>query len=122
MPSSSSGVFSAKAGMEVAKVTRYRMPAVRASERSWFMGVPPGGVRRTPDGDEHRCTMYTTARGRMDVPPQRRRATPLDRSTVLAEAISVADEGGLAAVSMRALSARLGVVPMALYKHVSDRE
>lgn len=56
------------------------------------------------------------------MPPQRRRATPLDRSTVLAEAISVADEGGLAAVSMRALSARLGVVPMALYKHVSDRE
>jgi AcrR family transcriptional regulator len=53
---------------------------------------------------------------------QRARATRLDRGTVVAEAIALADEGGLAAVSMRALSARLGVVPMALYKHVADRE
>lgn len=54
--------------------------------------------------------------------PQRGRATPLDRGTVVAEAIALADEGGLGAVSMRALAARLGVVPMALYKHVADRE
>lgn len=50
------------------------------------------------------------------------RSAPLDRAAVLAEAIAFADESGLAALSMRALSARLGVVPMALYKHVADRE
>ena len=54
--------------------------------------------------------------------PRGGRATPLDRSTVLAEAVALADEGGLPAISMRALAARLGVVPMALYKHVADRE
>ncbi|MDL9978235.1 TetR/AcrR family transcriptional regulator [Microbacterium sp. ASV49] len=55
------------------------------------------------------------------MPPKQGRATPLDRTAVLAEAVVLADEGGLAAISMRALAARLGVVPMALYKHVADR-
>jgi len=58
----------------------------------------------------------------VDVAPQRGRGAPLDRDAVLAEAVALADEGGLGAVSMRALSARLSVVPMALYKHVADRE
>ncbi|MBO1901791.1 TetR/AcrR family transcriptional regulator C-terminal domain-containing protein [Leucobacter weissii] len=51
--------------------------------------------------------------------PQRRR---LDRDRVLAEALALADADGLDAVSMRALAARLEVVPMALYKHVADKE
>lgn len=34
----------------------------------------------------------------------------------------MADEVGVDAVSMRSLSKRLGVVPMALYKHVADKE
>ena len=46
----------------------------------------------------------------------------LDRSRVLAAAIALADRDGLDAVSMRALAARLGVVPMALYKHVADKD
>lgn len=50
--------------------------------------------------------------------PRRR----LDRSAVVAEAIALADAEGLEALSMRALAARLGVVPMALYKHVADKE
>lgn len=41
---------------------------------------------------------------------------------MLAEAIEFADDDGFEALSMRALAGRLGVVPMALYKHVSDRE
>ena len=39
----------------------------------------------------------------------------LDRARVLAEAIALADAEGLESLSMRALSTRLGVVPMALY-------
>ncbi|WP_022911175.1 TetR/AcrR family transcriptional regulator [Aestuariimicrobium kwangyangense] len=47
---------------------------------------------------------------------------PLTRSRVLASAITLADAEGLEAVSMRRLAETLSVVPMALYKHVADKE
>ena len=50
------------------------------------------------------------------------RRAPLNRDQVLRAAVALADEWGLAAVSMRRLSQQLGVVPMALYKHVADKE
>ena len=53
--------------------------------------------------------------------PQGRRA-PLNRERVLRAAVALADEAGIAGVSMRLLAQRLGVVPMALYKHVADKE
>jgi AcrR family transcriptional regulator len=46
---------------------------------------------------------------------------PLDRARVLAAAVAFADDRGLEPLSMRALAAELGVVPMALYKHVADK-
>jgi AcrR family transcriptional regulator len=48
--------------------------------------------------------------------------TPLSSSRVLAAAVALADEAGLGAFSMRALAQQLGVVPMALYKHVANKE
>ncbi|HET6968592.1 MAG TPA: TetR/AcrR family transcriptional regulator [Ornithinibacter sp.] len=50
------------------------------------------------------------------------RRAPLSRDAVLVAAVALADEAGLDAVSMRNLSQRLGVVPMALYKHVSNKD
>jgi TetR/AcrR family transcriptional regulator, tetracycline repressor protein len=50
----------------------------------------------------------------------RRRGT-LSRDAVLDEALRLADEGGLGAVSMRRLAARLGVEAMSLYNHVSGK-
>ena len=47
---------------------------------------------------------------------------PLNRERVLREAVALADEAGIEALSMRALAQRLGVVPMALYKHVAHKE
>ena len=47
---------------------------------------------------------------------------PLDRARVVRAAIALADAEGLAALSMRNLAGRLGVVPMALYKHVADKQ
>jgi AcrR family transcriptional regulator len=47
---------------------------------------------------------------------------PLSRAHVLEAAIALADEAGLEAFSMRGLAQELGVVPMALYKHVADKE
>lgn len=45
----------------------------------------------------------------------------LTRARVIAEAVASADADGFETVSMRTVAARLAVVPMALYKHVSDR-
>jgi AcrR family transcriptional regulator len=47
---------------------------------------------------------------------------PLSRTRVLQAAVALADEAGLGAFSMRGLAQDLGVVPMALYKHVAHKE
>ncbi|MFJ4553007.1 TetR/AcrR family transcriptional regulator [Streptomyces sp. NPDC088817] len=43
------------------------------------------------------------------------------REEILDAALAIADEHGLEAVSMRALADRVGVTPMALYRHVKDK-
>jgi AcrR family transcriptional regulator len=48
--------------------------------------------------------------------------TPLNRERVLRAAVDLADDVGVAGLSMRRLAQELGVVPMALYKHVADKE
>jgi len=47
---------------------------------------------------------------------------PLSRARVLQAAVALADEAGLEAFSMRGLAHEFGVVPMALYKHVANKE
>jgi AcrR family transcriptional regulator len=46
----------------------------------------------------------------------------LNRELVLRAGVTVADETGLDALTMRALANALGVVPMALYKHVANKQ
>jgi AcrR family transcriptional regulator len=46
----------------------------------------------------------------------------LNRDQVVAAAVAVADEQGIDSLTMRNLSQPLGVVPMALYKHVANKE
>jgi AcrR family transcriptional regulator len=46
---------------------------------------------------------------------------PLSRERVLRRAVALADEGGVDALSMRRIAQTLGVVPMALYKHVANK-
>lgn len=48
--------------------------------------------------------------------------TPLSKKRILGTAIALADEGGVDAVSMRKIANALGVVPMALYKHVRNKD
>jgi AcrR family transcriptional regulator len=50
------------------------------------------------------------------------RRAPLSRSRVLSAAVALADDGGIDVLSMRRLAQELGVVPMALYKHVSNKD
>lgn len=54
----------------------------------------------------------------MTDPPRPR----LNRESVLRRAVALADEIGIDALSMRRLAQELGVVPMALYKHVANKE
>lgn len=44
------------------------------------------------------------------------------RQEILDAALAIADERGLAAVTMRAVAQRVGVTPMALYPHVGDKD
>src|SRR5215469_7536776 len=46
----------------------------------------------------------------------------LNRDRVLRTAVDLADRGGIDTLSMRNLAGELGVVPMALYKHVADKD
>jgi AcrR family transcriptional regulator len=47
---------------------------------------------------------------------------PLTRDRILRAAVSMADEGGIESLSMRRLAQELDVVPMALYRHVANKE
>ena len=50
------------------------------------------------------------------------RRVPLSRDRVLRAAVALADEAGIDSLSMRKLAQELGVVPMALYKHVANKD
>lgn len=46
---------------------------------------------------------------------------PLTQASIVATAITVADEGGVSSLSMRKLAARLGYEVMSLYNHVANK-
>jgi AcrR family transcriptional regulator len=52
----------------------------------------------------------------------RRQRPPLNRTRVLEAAVALADETGIDGFAMRRLAQELGVVPMALYKHVANKD
>jgi AcrR family transcriptional regulator len=47
---------------------------------------------------------------------------PLTKERILRAAVALADEGGVESLSMRRIAQELGVVPMALYKHVANKD
>jgi AcrR family transcriptional regulator len=49
------------------------------------------------------------------------RPAQIDRAAILAASLQLADEQGLPAVTMQAVADRLGVTPMALYRHVQNK-
>ena len=50
------------------------------------------------------------------------RRTRVSRDRALRAAVTLADDGGLESLTMRNLAQQLGVVPMALYKHVANKD
>ncbi|WP_328484190.1 TetR/AcrR family transcriptional regulator C-terminal domain-containing protein [Streptomyces sp. NBC_00377] len=57
-----------------------------------------------------------------DRPEPPTRPVPLDRERIVAAAIALADEGGLEAVSVRKVAARLDAGPMRLYGYIATKE
>ncbi|MFE5406356.1 TetR/AcrR family transcriptional regulator [Streptomyces sp. NPDC056580] len=57
-----------------------------------------------------------------DRPEPPARPVPLDRARIVAAAITLADAGGLEAVSLRKVAARLNAGPMRLYGYISTKE
>jgi AcrR family transcriptional regulator len=57
-----------------------------------------------------------------DRPEPPTRPVPLDRERIVAAAITLADEGGLEAVSLRKVAARLNAGPMRLYGYIATKE
>jgi AcrR family transcriptional regulator len=56
------------------------------------------------------------------IDPDVRAREPLSRERVLKAAVTLADQVGVESLSMRRLAQELGVVPMALYKHVANKD
>ncbi|GII81880.1 TetR family transcriptional regulator [Sphaerisporangium rufum] len=57
-----------------------------------------------------------------DRPDPPARPAPLDRERIVAAAVELADEGGLPAVSLRKVAARLDAGPMRLYGYIATKE
>ncbi|MEV5414533.1 TetR/AcrR family transcriptional regulator C-terminal domain-containing protein [Thermopolyspora sp. NPDC052614] len=57
-----------------------------------------------------------------DRPEPPTRPAPLDRERIVAAAVALADEGGLEAVSLRKVAARLDAGPMRLYGYISTKQ
>ncbi|MYS83607.1 TetR/AcrR family transcriptional regulator C-terminal domain-containing protein [Embleya scabrispora] len=79
----------------------------------------PDRTGRTEGADRPRPRAATIA-----VPPVHppRTDAELTRERVVSAAVAIADERGLAAVSMRQIAAELGVAAMTLYRHVPGKE
>jgi len=56
------------------------------------------------------------------MPARRGRPATIGAAAIVSAACEIADEQGLAAVSMRAVAGRLGVAAMSLYRHIPDKE
>ena len=57
-----------------------------------------------------------------DTDPSARPRAPLSRERVLRTAMKLADDGGIASLSMRKLAQELGVEAMSLYNHVANKD
>lgn len=75
-----------------------------------------------PSTDPPSIDLPSTDPPSTDQDPSHPARPALTRERALRAAVALADGDGIDAVSMRNLAARLGVTPMALYKHVANKE
>jgi len=77
----------------------------------------PAAAEAGPGGAVSRPLWFNPPSG-----AENRQRRVLSRDGVVTEALAIISTGGVPALSMRALAARLGVVPGALYRHVRSKE
>lgn len=68
------------------------------------------------------CGVYLSSMNEATSTPHPRERAGLTREAVVARALEIGSAEGLEAVSLRRLAQELGVTPMALYRHVRDKQ
>ncbi|ETK36856.1 TetR/AcrR family transcriptional regulator C-terminal domain-containing protein [Microbispora sp. ATCC PTA-5024] len=102
--------------------------AAHPGERPPRDASPPGAAategRAPRDASPHAGGSPATVSGGRQGDAGRRNAPdgPLTSARIVATAVAIADVEGLAAISMRRVSAELGVATMSLYRHVADKD
>ena len=107
---------------------------VGAGVEVWFVMVAVRGVVDSYNVRIRYRTKYDTASGSADeeermgttagatTGPGTPRRARLTRDRVLAAALVVADAGGLGSLTIRSLATELGVKPMSVYYHVTNKD
>jgi DNA-binding transcriptional regulator YhcF (GntR family) len=102
-----------------------RVPSVRQVARDWDVALATAtralSTLRQEGLIEAKPRVGTVVVAASPRPPAARPEAELSRDRVVWAAIAIADSEGLAAVSMRAVAARLGVGVMTPYRHVGGK-
>ncbi|MFD2417222.1 TetR/AcrR family transcriptional regulator C-terminal domain-containing protein [Amycolatopsis pigmentata] len=97
-----------------------RVPSTRALVREWGVAMATAAKALSTLKEQG---WVRAVRGSGTVVADRTpRKPPLGRENLVRVAIGLADAEGLAALSMRRLAVEVGVGPMALYRHVPDKD
>jgi AcrR family transcriptional regulator len=98
-----------------------RIPSARAITREWGVAIATATKAHAVLRDQG-LTVARPGVGTVVAGPAPRRDTELSLDRIVAAAIAVADEHGMAELSMRRVAASLNVATMSLYRHVPSRE
>jgi DNA-binding transcriptional regulator YhcF (GntR family) len=97
-----------------------RVPSTRALVREWGVAMATAAKALSVLGEQG-WVRAVPGSGTV-VGDRTPRKPPLGRDRLVRAAIALADAEGRGALSMRRLAAELGVGPMALYRHVPDKD
>ncbi|GAB2618625.1 GntR family transcriptional regulator [Paractinoplanes abujensis] len=98
-----------------------RVPSARAITREWGVAIATA-TKVHATLREQGLTISRPGVGTVVAGPVPRREHELNRDRIVRVATAIADEHGMAELTMRRLAAELGVATMSLYRHVPGRE
>ncbi len=98
-----------------------RVPSARAITREWGVAIATATKAHAALREEG-LTVSRAGVGTVVAGPAPRHDHELSRERIVAAAIAIADEHGMAELTMRRLAGELGVATMSLYRHVPGRD
>lgn len=98
-----------------------RVPSTRVLVREFGVAMATAAKALSTLGDQG-WVRAVPGSGTVVADRERAKPPPLGRAGLVRAAVTLADAEGLAALSMRRLAAAVGVGPMALYRHVPDKD